>query len=177
MNMNNDIFETYFNFQALRLSNKAMGQSSIGQMVNLLSNDVNRFDQFPHYLHHLWIGPLQFILILYLSWRNIGSATFVGGGLILSNIPIQGLFSKKFSELRSETAKKSDTRIKIMSEIIQGIKVIKMYAWENSFANLVEKARKEEINMIQKTFIYKAMCDIFTIVANESLDFSNFDHK
>ena len=173
--MINEIFVTYFNFQALRLSNKAMGQSSIGQMVNLLSNDVNRFDQFLHYLHHLWIGPLQFILIMYLSWRNIGSATFVGGGLILSNIPIQGLFSKKFSELRSETAKKSDTRIKIMSEIIQGIKVIKMYAWENSFANLVEKARKEEINMIQKTFIYKAMCDTFTFVANESL--SNFDHK
>ena len=134
-----------------------MGQSSIGQMVNLLSNDVNRFDQFPIFLHYIWVGPLVFILIMYLSWRSIGNAAFAGGALILLNIPIQGFFSKKFSQLRSETAKKTDIRIRIMSEIIQGIKVIKMYAWENSFANLVEKSRKEEINLIQKTCIYKVV--------------------
>ena len=132
-------------------------------MVNLLSNDVNRFEQSSMtLLHYLWIGPLQFVLIMYITWRHIGNATFVGGALILLNVPIQGFFSKIFSQLRSETAKKTDSRIRIMNEIIQGIKVIKMYAWENSFANLVSKVRTEEISIIQKTCIYKAHCDIFT---------------
>ena len=51
-----------------------------------------------------------------------------------------------------------------MSEIIQGIKVIKMYAWENSFAKLIEEARKAEINVVQKSCLYKAfnMCFFFT---------------
>lgn len=51
-----------------------------------------------------------------------------------------------------------------MSEIIQGIRVIKMYAWENSFAKLVQEARKAEINVVQKTYFYKAfnMCFFFT---------------
>lgn len=65
--------------------------------------------------------------------------------------------------MRIQTAKKTDERIRIMSEIIQGIKVIKMYAWEHSFANLVAEARKAEIDVIQKTCFYKAfnMCFFF----------------
>ena len=131
-------------------------------MVNLLSNDVNRFDQTANFLHFLWIGPLQFILIIYLTWLKIGYSAFVGGALIILNIPIQAFFSKQFSKLRNETAKKTDIRIRIMNEIIQGIKVIKMYAWENNFAKLVAKAREEEIKIVQKTCLYKVIFDIFT---------------
>ena len=148
-------------FQALRLSNKAIGESTIGQMVNLLSNDVNRFDSYPMFLHYLWAGPLQFVLVMYLSWKSIGNATFVGGALILLFVPFQSWIGKKFSQLRSETAKKTDIRIRIMSEIIQGIKVIKMYAWENSFAKLAADVRKEEIKIIQKTCLYKSINSIF----------------
>ena len=50
--------------------------------------------------------------------------------------------SKQFSTLRGETAKKTDERISLMNEIINGIKVIKMYAWESSFAKLIENARR-----------------------------------
>ena len=76
--------------------------------------------------------------------------------MILAFVPLQSWIGKKFSQFRSETAKKTDERIRIMSEIIQGIKVIKMYAWEHSFAKLIEEARKAEINVIQKACFYKA---------------------
>ena len=139
-----------------------MGESTIGQMVNLLSNDVNRFDTSTFFIHYLWIGPLQFVIMMYLIWHRIGNATFVGGALILLFVPFQSWMGKKFSQLRNETAKKTDIRIRVMNEIIQGIKVIKMYAWEDSFAKLIQQARKDEINVIQKTCFYKAQCDIFT---------------
>ena len=50
--------------------------------------------------------------------------------------------SKQFSTLRGETAKKTDERISLMNEIINGIKVIKMYAWETLFARQIENARR-----------------------------------
>ena len=53
-----------------------------------------------------------------------------------------GWIGKQFSKLRSETALKTDERIRIMSEIINGIKVIKMYAWEYSFAKMIQEARR-----------------------------------
>lgn len=49
---------------------------------------------------------------------------------------------KKSAQLRLKTAKRTDLRVKIMNEIILGIQVIKMYAWETSFARMVEKIRK-----------------------------------
>ena len=52
------------------------------------------------------------------------------------------LISKQFSRLRAETARKTDVRIGIMNEIIDGIKVIKMYAWEHAFAKSIGDARR-----------------------------------
>ena len=149
----------------MKLSNKAVGESTVGQMVNLLSNDVSRFEQFTSYLHYLWLAPLQFSLIVYLSWQSIGNATFVGGSLLLLFVPFQSWIGKKFSQLRSETARKTDIRIRIMNEIIKGIKVIKMYGWETSFSNLVANARKEEIEIVQTTCLFKAFNEIFFFVS------------
>lgn len=149
----------------MKLSNKAVGESTVGQMVNLLSNDVSRFDKFTECLHYLWLAPLQFCLIVYLSLQSIGNATLVGASLMLLFVPIQSWVGKKFSQLRSKTAKKTDIRIRIMNEIIKGIKVIKMYAWETSFSNLVVNARKEEIEIVQTTCLFKAINGIFFFVS------------
>lgn len=50
--------------------------------------------------------------------------------------------TKKSAQLRLKTAKRTDYRVKVMNEIILGIQVIKMYAWEMSFAGMVDKIRK-----------------------------------
>lgn len=51
-------------------------------------------------------------------------------------------FGKKAAELITRKAKRTDFRIKIMNEILIGIQVMKMYAWENSFAKVVNQIRK-----------------------------------
>ena len=69
------------------------------------------------------------------------------------------------SRLRLKTAEKSDKRISLMSEIINGIKVIKMYAWENPFATLISNARKDEIQTIGKnTYIQSINMGFFFVV-------------
>ena len=43
---------------------------------------------------------------------------------------------------RFKAAKVTDTRVKLMSEVISGIRVIKMYGWEYAFSRLIAKIRK-----------------------------------
>lgn len=49
---------------------------------------------------------------------------------------------KMTATFRLQTAKRTDSRVRLMNEIIQGIQIIKMYAWEESFAKLIDKIRK-----------------------------------
>ncbi|GFN98114.1 cystic fibrosis transmembrane conductance regulator [Plakobranchus ocellatus] len=137
--------------KCLRLSNKALNESSVGQIVNLMSNDVNRFDQAVIFLHFLWVGPLQALAVLIILWYELGPSVLAGFLVLVLLIPVQGFMGKLFSKLRQKTAVHTDERVKVMNEIISGMRVIKMYCWEKPFGQLVEKIRGLEIAQLRDT--------------------------
>ncbi|KAG6461025.1 multidrug resistance-associated protein 4 isoform X1 [Manduca sexta] len=135
--------------KVMRMSSGALAQTTAGQVVNLLSNDVNRFDYAFIYTHFIWLLPLQVIVVCYLIYIKIGYAAIVGViGIVLQTIPVQSYMSKLAARLRMRTACKTDERVRIMDEIISGMQVIKMYAWEKPFEQVVAMARKNEITCI-----------------------------
>lgn len=149
--------------KALKLSKTALGETTIGQAVNLLSNDVNRFDNAIVFLNYLWLGPLQTIITAYFMYVEAGLAGICGVATLLLFIPLQGRFfvvisfisvffiwqclttgylGKRSVFLRSRTAVRTDERVRLTNEIITGIQAIKMYTWEKAFGDLVQVARK-----------------------------------
>lgn len=78
--------------KALKLSKTALGQTTAGQVVNLLSNDVNRFDVAVIFAHQLWVGPLETILITYLMYLQVGVSAIIGVVFLLLFIPLQSKF-------------------------------------------------------------------------------------
>ncbi|CAB3248424.1 unnamed protein product [Arctia plantaginis] len=147
--------------KSLRLSKTALGETTVGQVVNLLSNDVNRFDVAIIFLHYLWIGPLATVIITYFMWIEISWAAVVGVGVMLAFIPLQAYLGKRTSTLRLKTALRTDERVRLMNEILSGIQVIKMYTWEKPFADLVAKARKREIKQIRATSYIRGVLTSF----------------
>ncbi|XP_032133378.1 multidrug resistance-associated protein 4 isoform X5 [Sapajus apella] len=143
--------------KALRLSNMAMGKTTTGQIVNLLSNDVNKFDQVTVFLHFLWAGPLQAIAVTALLWMEIGISCLAGMAVLIVLLPLQSCFGKLFSSLRSKTATFTDVRIRTMNEVITGIRIIKMYAWEKSFSDLITNLRRKEISKILRSSYLRGM--------------------
>ncbi|XP_051908226.1 multidrug resistance-associated protein 4 isoform X2 [Hippocampus zosterae] len=134
--------------KALCLSYSAMGKTTTGQIVNLLSNDVNKFDDLTIFLHFLWVGPLQAAAVVGLLWLEIGPSCLAGMVVLMFLMPTQTLFGRLFSKFRSRTAILTDSRIRIMNEVVSGIRIIKMYAWEKPFAALVSDVRRKEIYQI-----------------------------
>lgn len=74
------------------MSRASLGNTTIGQLVNLLSNDVSKFDQGFILAHFVWIGPIQVALGTYLLYREIGLGAFFGVGFLVSFVPLQSKF-------------------------------------------------------------------------------------
>ncbi|KAG8452202.1 hypothetical protein GDO86_004119 [Hymenochirus boettgeri] len=160
--------------KALRLSNSAMGKTTTGQIVNLLSNDVNKFDQVTIFLHFLWAGPLQAIAVTVLLWIEIGPSCLAGMAVLLILMPLQTCLGKFFTSLRGKTAAFTDIRIRTMNEVISGMRIIKMYAWEQSFTELVNNIRKKEIEKILRSSYLRGLNLASFFVASKIIVFVTF---
>lgn len=156
--------------KTLRLSKAALAQASVGQLVNMLSNDVSKFDQGFVLAHFSWVGPIQCAVGTYLLYREIGVSAFFGIGLLLSFIPVQVWLGKRTSVVRLRTALRTDERVRLMNEIISGIQVIKMYTWEKPFAKLIAMIRRKEINAIRsRTYIIASILSFETFLTRTAI--------
>ncbi|KAK2888852.1 hypothetical protein Q8A67_014227 [Cirrhinus molitorella] len=160
--------------KALCLSASAMGQTTTGQIVNLLSNDVNKFDEVTIFLHFLWVGPLQAAAVIGLLWQEIGPSCLAGMAVLIFLMPLQTMFGKLFSKYRSKTAAFTDSRIRTMNEVVSGIRIIKMYAWEKPFAALVNDVRRKEISKIMSSSYLRGLNMASFFTANKIILFVTF---
>ncbi|KAL1500932.1 hypothetical protein ABEB36_006349 [Hypothenemus hampei] len=143
--------------KTLKLSKTALVDATPGQMINLLSNDVARFDNCMRYLHYLWLAPLETLLIMCLLYYNVGFTSLSGFCLIILFMPLQMILGKLASKFRLTTAVKTDERVRTMNEIINGIQVIKMYNWEKYFSNVIAFIRELEIKQIRLASYIRAL--------------------
>lgn len=137
--------------KSLRLSKTALGETASGKIVNLLSNDVSRFDLVSILIHHMWGSPVVALIVTYFMWTEAGWAGILGIATVISVVPLQGYLGKLAAVYRKATALKTDERVRLMDEILSGIQVIKMYAWEKPFAKLIGNSRKAELKIIIKS--------------------------
>ncbi|XP_066255316.1 probable multidrug resistance-associated protein lethal(2)03659 isoform X2 [Euwallacea similis] len=152
--------------KALKLSKSALCETTLGQMVNLLSNDIVRLDTATVQFHCLWYCPIQALIVMTVCYVYLGPTAMAGVVLLVLFIPFQMWMAKKASIFRNRTAVKTDERIRLMNEIISGIQVIKMYTWEKPFAKLVELSRRNELNQIRKISYIRATIGSLNLFLN-----------
>ncbi|EDW47093.1 GM21118 [Drosophila sechellia] len=136
--------------KALRLTKGALGDTTSGHVVNLISNDIPRLDSALYFVHYLWVGPLQVLVITYLMYQEIGISAVFGVLFMLLFMPIHLYLGTMTSALQLKAAERTDNRIRMVNEIISAIQVLKMYAWEQPFEQMVTQAREKEMNTIRQ---------------------------
>lgn len=79
--------------QMMRLNKVSLANTSTGQVVNMLSNDVSRYDLVFLFLHSFWIMPIMIALIVYTLWLQVGVSCLAGISLsALMALPVQGTY-------------------------------------------------------------------------------------
>lgn len=157
--------------KSLRLrSNVAGGDPnstiSTGMVMNLASNDVERFIMWSLFVSYLFWGPLEAIVVLVVGLNILGPAFAAGYVLLALVIPIQFYLSKKFAKYRSKIAALTDRRVNLVSQAVSGVRVMKMSGWETSFEERIAALRRIEMKEIQRAQRLKATNEAIFFVCN-----------
>ncbi|KAK8778644.1 hypothetical protein V5799_020015 [Amblyomma americanum] len=149
--------------KALVLSSVARGQFTTGEIVNLMSVDTQRVMDYIQVFNLIWITPLQIGLAIWLLWGQLGIATLGGLGVMIILLPINGVVTAYIRKYQVQLMRHKDRRLKLMNEILGGIKVLKLYAWEKSFQERVQSIRSDEMSSLKvQAYLSAAVIFAFT---------------
>ncbi|KAG9510799.1 Multidrug resistance-associated protein 1 [Fragariocoptes setiger] len=142
--------------KTLRLSAQGRKNYTTGEIVNLMAVDTQRVTDFVQNFNIIWSAPLQITICLILLWQLLGIGVLAGIGVILVFIPFNTWITSKLKDLQMLVMKSKDKRIKLLSEVFNGIKILKLHAWEEDFGRRVEAIRGDEIRYLTKQTWYSA---------------------
>uniref|UniRef100_A0A4W3IKJ5 Multidrug resistance-associated protein 1 n=1 Tax=Callorhinchus milii TaxID=7868 RepID=A0A4W3IKJ5_CALMI len=160
--------------KALVITNEARKTSTIGEIVNLMSVDAQRLMDLITYINMMWSAPLQVTLAMYFLWQNLGPSVLAGVAVMILLVPINSMIAMKTKDLQVTQMKEKDNRIKLMNEILNGIKVIKLYAWELAFKEKVMQIRRKELKVLKNAAYFSAVSTFTWICAPFLVALSSF---
>lgn len=109
--------------KALRISNSTKKESTVGEIVNLMAVDAQRFMELTTYLNMIWSAPLQIGLALFFLWQQLGPSVLAGLAVMIILIPVNGVIASRIKTYQIRQMKYKDERVKLMNEVLSGIKV------------------------------------------------------
>ncbi|KAG0238087.1 hypothetical protein BGW42_007641 [Actinomortierella wolfii] len=121
-----------------------------GKIINLMSTDVSRIDTACVQALIAIACPIFILVVIGLLIDLIGPSALIGAAILLFANPIQAYFMGLLAPIRKEASQITDARMKLTTEIIQGIRVIKFFAWEPSFFAKVAEFRSQELQKIKR---------------------------
>ncbi|XP_063232793.1 LOW QUALITY PROTEIN: multidrug resistance-associated protein 1-like [Bacillus rossius redtenbacheri] len=149
--------------KALRLSSSARRDSTVGEIVNLMSVDAQRFVDVCLYISALWASPIEIAVALYFLWGTLGPSSLAGLAVMILFMPLNMVIANYVKNVQVKQMKSKDERVRLVSEMLNGIKVLKLYAWEPSFRQRVTRIRDKETRVLkQAVYLNSATAFVWT---------------
>uniref|UniRef100_A0A3Q0SWL7 ATP-binding cassette, sub-family C (CFTR/MRP), member 8 n=1 Tax=Amphilophus citrinellus TaxID=61819 RepID=A0A3Q0SWL7_AMPCI len=147
----------YNKIMRLCTSNMSMGELTVGQICNLVAIDTNQLMWFFFLCPNLWAMPVQIIVGVILLYYLLGISALIGATVIAVLAPVQYFVATKLSQTQKSTLEYSSERLKKTNELLRGIKLLKLYAWEHIFCDSVEETRDKELTSLQAFALYTSI--------------------
>ncbi|XP_071074263.1 ATP-binding cassette sub-family C member 8 isoform X6 [Dasypus novemcinctus] len=147
----------YNKIMHLSTSNLSMGEMTAGQICNLVAIDTNQLMWFFFLCPNLWAMPVQIIVGVILLYYILGVSALIGAAVIILLAPVQYFVATKLSQAQRSTLEYSNERLKQTNEMLRGIKLLKLYAWENIFRTRVETTRRKEMTSLRAFAVYTSI--------------------
>ncbi|KAK6511062.1 hypothetical protein TWF506_010144 [Arthrobotrys conoides] len=120
-----------------------------GKIVNLMGTDTWRVDQASSWSHMVWTSPIQIFVCIALLIVNIGVSALAGLGLLFVLVPFIAWAISTLARRRKAMNHITDKRVSLTQEILQGVRFVKLFGWEESFLKDLGTLRRREVRAIQ----------------------------
>ncbi|XP_074488291.1 ATP-binding cassette sub-family C member 8 isoform X1 [Sebastes fasciatus] len=147
----------YNKVMRLCTSNMSMGELTVAQICNLVAIDTNQLMWFFFLCPNLWAMPVQIIVGVILLYYLLGISALIGATVIAVLAPVQYFVATKLSQTQKTTLEYSSERLKKTNELLRGIKLLKLYAWEHIFCDSVEGTRGKELTSLKAFALYSSI--------------------
>ena len=155
--------------KAVLLSAQGRGVCPKGEMINLVANDAEKVMMTAVKFNTFWSAPVTTAMCLALLSLEIGAgAAFAGFAMLWVGFILLGLIFANIGRLKREERKESDRRVTKMGELLRGIKILKLYCWEEPMAAQIDEIRKREVTTVKKQILLQAAMQI-TLTATPSI--------
>ncbi|KAJ2159317.1 hypothetical protein GGF46_003109 [Coemansia sp. RSA 552] len=136
--------------KSLVLSPDARARLTLGKLTNLVSSDMGQIERGVTSAIVCVTIPIQVMVSIAVLIYMIGPVSIAGWALVIAFVPAQMLVSRYLVQLRRAAATCADQRIRAVREAMQGIKVVKAFAWESAILAKVQQAREKEVAIIAR---------------------------
>lgn len=158
----------------LRLRRSARSMMQTGDLVNHLSSDTDAMAEAMFFIPEFMNSALQTVVVISVLWYYLGAATLASMAMLFMISPLTVIVARRFRKLDHHIMELRDTRVTLMSQILQGIRVVKYHAWERSVTDEVQDVRSHEIATRIRIVKADALSNVIFVSTTTLVGFAGF---
>ncbi|KAJ1067345.1 hypothetical protein K5549_010463 [Capra hircus] len=135
--------------KVLALSSSSRKSSAVGDVVNLVSVDVQRLTESVTYLNGLWLPLIWIVVCFVYLWQLLGPSALTAIAVFVSLLPLNFFITKKRNHHQEEQMRQKDCRARLTSCILRNVRTVKYHGWEGAFLDRVLHIRAQELGALK----------------------------
>ncbi|KAJ3196394.1 hypothetical protein HK101_009105 [Irineochytrium annulatum] len=132
-------------------------QGTVGKIVTLMSSDTEKIRDSCTFLFYAFTAPIQASVGIGALLVVVGWPALAGLSTMIATIPITSAWTKWSNRVMDDLMSRADKRTTVVNEVLQGIRIIKFFAWENNVMDKINAARKREMNSLIEYYFMNAV--------------------
>ncbi|KAF9276165.1 hypothetical protein BGZ68_010215 [Mortierella alpina] len=146
--------------KSLKLSPAARNKSTLGEITNHMAIDAEKWVEASTFMPMLVTVPFELVLAIYLLYGLLGWSLVAGLAVFAILIPIQTKMASFLNGYQDDQLKWMDSRLRLMTEILTNIRIVKLYNWEQAFRKKIDALRTQEMLALKGLAIVRSLLTI-----------------
>jgi ABC-type multidrug transport system fused ATPase/permease subunit len=143
--------------KCMKLKNTALQKgASTGRLINLAASDFDLFDLLGLSTYTFTV-PFFLVAVAIVFYFIVGFPGLIAISVVVIYIPLLFFFGRVNRQVRLKSAKFTDERLKLVTNVIDGIRVIKLYGWEEAFVGILCHIRQKEVSSMRVRILIKTL--------------------